>query len=207
MPVASRDGSVFPTHVGVFPARLRPVRRIRRLPHARGGVSKRQLSAILARRSSPRTWGCFWSAPKSLNAPKVFPTHVGVFPLRPARRHACAGLPHARGGVSGLPRRHRATTLSSPRTWGCFLFRARPPRQGRVFPTHVGVFLEVQRWPLRAARLPHARGGVSVYEKGDQLFGVSSPRTWGCFWPHKEKQWQFSVFPTHVGVFPRGFQH
>ena len=31
---------------------------------------------------------------------------------------------------------------------------------------------------------------------------VSSPHTWGCFYPEPEGMTREQVFPTHVGVFP-----
>ena len=70
--------------------------------------------------SSPRTWGCFFGYFQLWNRIRVFPTHVGVFPMARKMRPLAHRLPHARGGVStpiarGAPRR-----TSSPRTWGCF---------------------------------------------------------------------------------------
>ena len=75
---------VFPTHVGVFPRKLLPPIRCFRFPHARGGVSLK-LCLISARGVfSPRTWGCFSFHRAPASHPKVFPTHVGVFPGRAA---------------------------------------------------------------------------------------------------------------------------
>ena len=71
----------------------------------------------------------------------VFPTHVGVFPQSPEWAADVVGLPHARGGVSGIPYIFDAYKQSSPRTWGCFLSRLRSVYRVIVFPTHVGVFL------------------------------------------------------------------
>ena len=70
---------VFPTHVGVFlPCRsCRAVRR--RLPHARGGVSRSGRACPVLALSSPRTWGGRQAgvAPES-----PFPT-VGAFHVCP----------------------------------------------------------------------------------------------------------------------------
>ena len=50
-------------------------------------------------RSSPRSWGCFWPAPRPCLDHQVFPTFVGVF-LSVSASAACSeGLPHALGGV------------------------------------------------------------------------------------------------------------
>ena len=50
--------------------------------------------------------------------------------------------------------------------------------------------------------LPHARGGVSQAIHELIGYGLSSPRTWGCFCRQKTFSYDSSVFPTHVGVFP-----
>ncbi len=73
--------------------------------------------------------------------------------------------------------------------------------KGRVFPTHVGVFLiddgdVVVQWCL-----PHARGGVSKRGDHEKPHHRSSPRTWGCFSIGCGIRCLWCVFPTHVGVF------
>ena len=74
--------TVFPTHVGVFLAvRSAKVSHFG-LPHARGGVSQAPATYNDALASSPRTWGCFSWTTCPTAAAGVFPTHVGVFPLR-----------------------------------------------------------------------------------------------------------------------------
>ena len=50
---------VFPTPVGVFPAQTVLEQPVFRLPHARGGVSKRGTVLVAHLPSSPRPWGCF----------------------------------------------------------------------------------------------------------------------------------------------------
>ena len=149
--------------MGVFLPRLCRRREVRRLPHARGGVSTSL---------RPRFGGA-----------AVFPTHVGVFPLLHESALWPGGLPHARGGVSRHAR-HGHSVM-------------------RVFPTHVGVFLRKLVGELSAKRLPHARGGVSQAEGDEQYNPRSSPRTWGCFSVSVCFFLSESVFPTHVGVFPR----
>ncbi len=111
---------VFPTHVGVFLLML-TFRGLRMsLPHARGGVSVVNYGNTLDRKSSPRTWGCFYQSLKSFCLFCVFPTHVGVFPRRPRHPPRCGCLPHARGGVSTPSSLTQRLRRSSPRTWGCF---------------------------------------------------------------------------------------
>ncbi len=139
-PLARRSGSVFPTHVGVFLVDHFDSLTSRSLPHARGGVSGIRVTGSGLAESSPRTWGCFHPASLVLPHAKVFPTHVGVFPVlfRKFRRRIC--LPHARGGVSSSGLRCSSPVGSSPRTWGCFPKPAARTKARLVFPTHVGVF-------------------------------------------------------------------
>ena len=68
---------VFPTHVGVFPIVDSEKALAMRLPHARGGVSVPSRPSAFYLRSSPRTWGCFSTSSRVVDALYVFPTHVG----------------------------------------------------------------------------------------------------------------------------------
>ena len=115
------DAIVFPTHVGVFPGYARGHFGASGLPHACGGVSDawEAISALFA--SSPRMWGCFWDHFRARIRRRVFPTHVGVFPIPHRNDERRTRLPHACGGVSYT---HLSASESS-----------------MVFPTHVGVFL------------------------------------------------------------------
>ncbi len=175
------DRAVFPTHVGVFlPVSLH--RRAKEsLPHARGGVSIKGVCKTDPHRSSPRTWGCFRRAVIMSHYLYVFPTHVGVFlpPSRPGAMRCC--LPHARGGVSEEVTCALIGTESSPRTWGCFSLTGCLLFLDRVFPTHVGVFLDFSTACRVRICLPHARGGVSSWFRRLRRRRQSSPRTWGCF--------------------------
>ncbi len=176
-----RARRVFPTHVGVFLSIKSSSTSTRCLPHARGGVSKTEALSRLKELSSPRTWGCFPEPCPRGGHWWVFPTHVGVFPMRTSAGHTVSCLPHARGGVSQWINNVAVKFGSSPRTWGCFLRRPAKPRHSCVFPTHVGVFLDGSKVTGPSWRLPHARGGVSAKWKPVYRVTLSSPRTWGCF--------------------------
>ena len=131
----------------------------------------------------------------------VFPTHVGVFLTNLHFYPLLVCLPHARGGVSPYVALSSACAESSPRTWGCFQRPLHTPAQAFVFPTHVGVFLYYNNDLKLHMRLPHARGGVSRHVAEVVSHVLSSPRTWGCFWPGATRKLVEDVFPTHVGVF------
>ena len=94
---------VFPTHVGVFPKSHLLTTSNASLPHARGGVSFPNCRSADSRSSSPRTWGCFSHGRTLHFYSTVFPTHVGVFLGKAGTMEDTSCLPHARGGVSGVP--------------------------------------------------------------------------------------------------------
>ena len=110
------------------------------LPHARGGVSQHRQRIRIAQWSSPRPWGCFQFSWYKKGKIGVFPTPVGVFPLRDHFAGLAMRLPHARGGVSGDSMPSRVRMRSSPRPWGCFLVNFSKQQGNGVFPTPVGVF-------------------------------------------------------------------
>jgi len=132
---------VFPTPVGVFPSPRTRKTRLPSLPHARGGVSVLMAGTMLAPRSSPRPWGCFWCELGTLPVRSVFPTPVGVFLLVTRIFPNCPRLPHARGGVSPPFSEISTEKTSSPRPWGCFRPKPAPRSTAPVFPTPVGCFL------------------------------------------------------------------
>ena len=111
---------VFPTLVGVFLPSIVTSVVVVCLPHARGGVSSMNPGHIRRCKSSPRSWGCFRLVLSMTEEGEVFPTLVGVFRNQACRSCGRAGLPHARGGVSG-------------ETWFIEV-------KTEVFPTLVGVF-------------------------------------------------------------------
>ncbi len=111
--------------------------------------------------SSPRPWGCFYGAWIFSHTSIVFPTPVGVFPLRGDTAATQLRLPHARGGVSQKQKARVIGLLSSPRPWGCFLSERNIKIIISVFPTPVGVFPGIISLRPFILSLPHARGGVS----------------------------------------------
>ena len=95
-------------------------------------------------------WGCFPAVRLPPVHPRVFPTHVGVFPCPGIYGCPTASLPHACGGVSVPPAATGEEQLSSPRMWGCFQFVHPSWRLLPVFPTHVGVISQAVQ-PTNAA--------------------------------------------------------
>ena len=113
------EGSVFPTHVGVYRWSHRRAIADRRFPHARGGVpgggrTKRRLMTF-----SPRTWGCTFRVAQRPIGQWVFPTHVGVYLTRWWLPSSGSSFPHARGGVPTTQGTAPLQPKFSPRTWGC----------------------------------------------------------------------------------------
>ncbi len=173
--------SVFPTHVGVFPALFYLLHPSLCLPHTRGGVSDRRAVCWTRNRSSPHAWGCFRHQRLVPAATTVFPTRVGVFLTIYTCSDAFHGLPHTRGGVS-IVQSHNLTGLSSsPHAWGCFSCMVRILQSHHVFPTRVGVFLP-----------PGVRA---------RAITCLPPHAWGCFPAAGRRADGCRVFPTCVGVF------
>ncbi len=110
--------------MGVFLFLHSHIFRALRLPHARGGVSTTAAGATAETGSSPRPWGCFHGIHGIDTVFYVFPTPVGVFPVRRWFAWLSFRLPLARGGVSDSRPYRTAPLKSSPRPWGCFLMNA-----------------------------------------------------------------------------------
>lgn len=109
---------VFPTRVGVFPTAEDEVILKNGLPHPRGGVSPAGQRYGTRLRSSPPAWGCFHQEIRDHAGQEVFPTRVGVFPEAHAVCGDTSGLPHPRGGVSGVKVIGSYNLPSSPPLWG-----------------------------------------------------------------------------------------
>ena len=67
----------------------------------------------------------------------------------------------------------------------------------------MGVFPKGSQAMRSKESLPHARGGVSITLDLLRGWGVSSPRSWGCFLGADTNAGESGVFPTLVGVFLR----
>ena len=192
---------VFPTPVGVFLFHVGSLALGECLPHTRGGVSSASHPPRPQVKSSPHPWGCFlilsWFVPLT----RVFPTPVGVFPIRRMTRDNMPCLPHTRGGVSIWVRELPDYPGSSPHPWGCFFMHRRLAERNAVFPTPVGVFPFAHTGQTAYRGLPHTRGGVSTTARRPASSAWSSPHPWGCFYLRLPRCCASSVFPTPVGVF------
>ena len=109
---------VFPMHVGVFLTKEQEICSMKSLPHARGGVSLYADLSGAVSPSSPCTWGCFPLIVSAEFTASVFPMHVGVFLAYSGCCLSVSRLPHARGGVSTVPKKAVSGRESSPCTWG-----------------------------------------------------------------------------------------
>ena len=158
----SGSEQLFPTPVGVFPARCSPLSFQEPLPHARGGVSTVGRNNGRENCSSPRPWGCFLKRREIRWLKTLFPTPVGVFLYPYPLLRKCRTLPHARGGVSWRGYVTPESSLSSPRPWGCFRVSGEELLSPSLFPTPVGVFPPYPAPKSSQTPLPHARGGVSA---------------------------------------------
>ena len=153
-------GVVFPTHVGVYLNARHFFTHRTRFPHTRGGVPSSTIAIASKTEFSPHTWGCteLWMSPRQTL--QVFPTHVGVYLWYMPAVLQVSRFPHTRGGVPWWASRKRKQELFSPHTWGCTGCGQRGFWCGRVFPTHVGVYLEEQPVGHLRGCFPHTRGGV-----------------------------------------------
>ena len=70
-----------------------------------------------------------------------------------------------------------------------------------VFPTHVGVYLDVENYLRPAQCFPHTRGGVPDVNREHRINQKFSPHTWGCTCAARPERPHPQVFPTHVGVY------
>ena len=172
----------------------------RALPHARGGGPRPRAPRRSPAASSPRTWGWTggWRGEKVQGG--LFPTHVGVDPIRPCCSSGPGSLPHARGGGPPTAAVGNPNSNSSPRTWGWTADRQRLADNFGLFPTHVGVDRTAQSASASDRALPHARGGGPARKYSTFCLLLSSPRTWGWTPTGSTPPAATLLFPTHVGV-------
>ena len=185
--ILSAQKSLFPTPVGVFLRQSGRIPSCHSLPHARGGVSVTLTCPFDLALSSPRPWGCFHPFRVHSAKSKLFPTPVGMFPRMKISAEKLITLPHARGGVSPRSSSFISLFFSSLRPWGCFPGNGYALRGNPLFPTPVGVFLSQMMTGNTATALPHARGGVSLFQKTRDVLRISSPHPWGCFRKGRER--------------------
>ena len=99
-----RCGVAFPVHAGMFLSRFSTRASPRGLPRARGDVSIQSQYGNAQKEPSPRTRGCFLRLTFERYPYSAFPAHAGMFPPCRCGRGPLAGLPRARGDVSGRQR-------------------------------------------------------------------------------------------------------
>ena len=119
-----------------------------------------------------------------------------------AYKEAQSSFLHACGDVSLCMATLIRRVAFSPRMWRCFHFLSPLFPFGRVFSTHVEMFLVLYPPAMKAYRFLHACGDVSMqrlYDVGGLRF---SPRMWRCFHKRSQGNERRQVFSTHVEMFP-----
>ena len=96
---------------------------------------------FLSKRSSPRSWRCFFRKLAEMGKSDVFSTLVEVFRSQSSQKVSESGLLHARGGVSTAATHSSSKIESSPRSWRCFSSDRKYHDLAVVFSTLVEVFL------------------------------------------------------------------
>ena len=192
---------VFPTYVGMFRWRTRRARARGRFPHVCGDVPPVYMASPTPAKFSPRMWGCSVSRRVRLRHEDVFPTYVGMF--RAGRRAGAwgRGFPHVCGDVPGVVLGLPASSVFSPRMWGCSLAGTGGGRGSMVFPTYVGMFRRRGRTPESPRCFPHVCGDVPSARPAAPPVPPFSPRMWGCSEHDRFSRHRLDVFPTYVGMF------
>lgn len=110
-------------------------------------------------------------------------------------------FPHRYGGDSLLITLLISALLYSPLLWGWLYEALELEFIDYLFPTGVGVILELFICRLKMLGIPHSCEGDS--KKTDTITGTTmcSPRVWGWFWPLQHLSHCFFVFLTVVRVF------
>ena len=149
--------------------------------------------------SSPRTWGTHRQTEQVRHAARFIPTHVGNTALPPRALPPPPVHPHARGEHVAGRGYARASSGSSPRTWGTLAHLHRVALAGRFIPTHVGNTQPAARAQMAATVHPHARGEHIAPFSGPSATNGSSPRTWGTQSRRRIPRRCRRFIPTHVG--------
>ena len=199
--LASLRHFVFPTHVGMF-RRHDPCHAVNfRFPHTCGDVPRVLAVQDEPEMFSPHMWGCSGIGLRDGRAQEVFPTHVGMFRGRTGQKRRTFRFPHTCGDV---PRRDYFTSCLvafSPHMWGCSGKRGKSLKSGKVFPTHVGMFLRSLSNRQHIRRFPHTCGDVPSEPAATPTQEPFSPHMWGCSEDGRSVEDCELVFPTHVGMF------
>ena len=113
-------------------------------------------------------------------------------------------FPHTRGdGPVGVARNPMGPKFS-PHAWGWTVGDEGETRQGRVFPTRVGMDRRGCYQSFIVRGFPHTRGDGPKMAELEKLFGLFSPHAWGWTVGHPSRRRSVPVFPTRVGLDLRG---
>ena len=111
-----------------------------------------------SQRFSPHPWGWTENLVHGPGDLRVFPTPVGMDRLWASRLLSALGFPHTRGDGPAEADRVAEVSRFSPHPWG---WTGQPARLGlliAVFPTPVGMDLDVEACEVPVHRFPHTRG-------------------------------------------------
>ncbi len=176
------------------------ITQLKGFPHARGDGPPWGAVAKNGMMFSPRPWG--WSATASAYATisNVFPTPVGMVRILIIDGCVGAGFPHARGDGPAAMTRTMATGQFSPRPWGWSAKGSDGNNIAGVFPTPVGMVRFLPICHGLVLSFPHARGDGPCLTDLLGTLHEFSPRPWGWSVNHCRRVFDFSVFPTPVGM-------
>ncbi len=197
------DKTVFSTHVEMFPPQDDTLEDGTSFLHACGDVSGLPEEAGGRGRFSPRMWRCFFIDGYQRRGFLVFSTHVEMFLPRELLLRPRVSFLHACGDVSERRLSKEAAYLFSPRMWRCFRNAQKLEGIYKVFSTHVEMF-PIQRCFFNFDTcFLHACGDVSDEAAGSEGNEGFSPRMWRCFFDFIFFRCVYTVFSTHVEMFPK----
>ena len=211
---------VFPTRVGVDRPVSTGANSRASFPHTRGGGPVSSPLYGMSAEFSPHAWGWTYCTKPVAASFNVFPTRVGVDPVGQRMLHGYVGFPHTRGGGplpdsrydprlrfphtrgGGPPALPFAGMIStfSPHAWGWTEAGAPFLAWLRVFPTRVGVDLDLPYLRPDQRGFPHTRGGGPNPMSPICPHTRFSPHAWGWTYLIETMETIPSVFPTRVGV-------
>ena len=145
---------------------------------------------------SPRVWGWFLISWTILGQQQVFPTGVGVILEFRLKEKLPQSVPHGCGGDSIALSVNPSQLLYSPRECGWFRKPWRQKDDGLVFPTGVGVPLQVLGTWIYWLFIPYWCGDGSLVQGNLLTSDQSSPRCGG------DSGSRLSMIPA-ISYFPR----